>query len=469
MKKCNLFARLTAVLMAFCLMLALVPGMVFAKTANETIDPNMQVARSVKDYLKDLQSMVQDSSMFNVGEADEDGSTELSAADKKALKDPYATGRILVMNGEKKALPAEYTKKASETVSYLGNTVLQFGTEKDTKNAYKALAEAFGEENVVLDRVFQAKLPVPSKTGVKAESLVKTQALTGSTETLSWGVKNMGLDTAQKRLEGKKNKQVTVAILDTGINYFEPYLQNRIASNAFDFILFNPYPEDFNGHGTHCAGIVAEGTPSSVKIMPVKVMNALGMGSTLAIYMGLLYAYSQGADVYNLSLATSDFINTLGLNDIGIDFTVNYFDVILKPIYQSGAVVCVAAGNDAADTKYISPASSNYVITVAALKKNNRVDRSYSNFGSSVDFAAPGTDINSTYSLLGLPMTAVLTGTSMASPHVAAAAAIVKTYHPDYNMKQVRKVLQNYCVDIETKGKDKYSGYGRINLANYRG
>ena len=134
---------------------------------------------------------------------------------------------------------------------------------------------------------------------------------------------------------------------------------------------------------------------------------------------------------------------------------------------DDGMTIVVAAGNEGTDVKTSYPSSSKYVITVGAINKKNRVDKEYSNFGSAVDFVAPGTEIKGYATDLGIPCMAIMTGTSMATPHVSAACALIKTVHPNYNQKQIYNVLKAHAVDIEAKGKDKYAGWGRIDLTSF--
>ena len=119
------------------------------------------------------------------------------------------------------------------------------------------------------------------------------------------------------------------------------------------------------------------------------------------------------------------------------------------------------------DVKKSYPSSSEYVITVGSMNKKNKVDKEYSNYGDAVDFVAPGNKILGYATDSGIPAKAYMTGTSMATPHVTAACALIKTAHPDYNQKQIYKVLKANAIDIEAKGKDKYAGWGRIDLTNY--
>ena len=311
--------------------------------------------------------------------------------------------------------------------------------------AYKALQQAYGSANVILDTVFKVQLP-------KAVEVKKLKDTNGY---LSWGIQNMGMDKVQQKLNKRKNKpEVKVAILDTGISLIETAFSGRIVNPA-DFIAFTPFPHDFNGHGTHCASTIVDATPSNVKVMPVKTISAIGLGTIFNNLLGLVYADLMGADIINMSLAGLD------------EFELKPYDFLLKSMVDKGTTIVVAAGNEGTNVKTSYPSSSEYVITVGAINKKNRVDKEYSNFGPQVDFVAPGTSVKGYATDLGIPCMAIMTGTSMATPHVTAACALIKTVHPNYNQKQIYNVLKANSVDIEAKGRDKYAGWGRIDLTNF--
>ena len=398
-------------------------------------DTNVYLAKNAESFLKAAQKMVEQSRMFVL--PDENGGEDVD------LNDLYQTGRIMVRPGA--TLAKGFLEAAVDVIYFNGWYFLQYGTEEATKLAYKALQEAYGASNVILDTVFKVQLP----------KAVEVKKLKDTDKYLSWGIRNMGMDKVQQKLAKRKNKpEVKVAILDTGISLIETAFSGRIVNPA-DFVAFTPFPHDFNGHGTHCASTIVDATPSNVKVMPVKTMSGIGFGTIFNNLMGLIYAQLMGADIVNMSLA--------GLDELEL----KPYDALLKSMVDDGMTIVVAAGNEGTDVKTSYPSSSKYVITVGAINKKNRVDKEYSNFGSAIDFVAPGSEIKGYATDLGIPCMAVMTGTSMATPHVTAACALIKTVHPNYNQKQIYNVLKAHAVDIEAKGKDKYAGWGRIDLTSF--
>ena len=136
----------------------------------------------------------------------------------------------------------------------------------------------------------------------------------------------------------------------------------------------------------------------------------------------------------------------------------------LCQIKEKGTLVCASAGNDSIDVENQVPACFDSVITVTAMNRFKHFE-SYSNYGSNVDFIAPGTDITSASNTTSWGVQC-LSGTSMANPHVAAAVAMLASdSKANYTAQQIETILKTRCaVDLGVEGKDDYYGYGYINL-----
>ncbi len=213
---------------------------------------------------------------------------------------------------------------------------------------------------------------------------------------------------------------VTVAILDTGVDLEHPALVDAlhvIASS--DMISDTDRPDDIGpgaawGHGTHVAGVIHAIAPAA-RIMPLRVLDAQGRGNTFVLAYAIEYAIQQGADVINLSLGADCDSRTLT-------------ETVAAAVAQ-GVVIVAAAGNDASVVPSC-PASLPGVIAVAAVDEQ-RVRTSWSNYGPWIALAAPGEGITSTFPLGyaaeidASPGYASWSGTSMAAPFVAGAAALV--------------------------------------------
>ncbi|MFD9843564.1 S8 family peptidase [[Kitasatospora] papulosa] len=219
---------------------------------------------------------------------------------------------------------------------------------------------------------------------------------------------------------------VTAYILDTGIESAHSEFGGRVGA-GYDAIGDGRDGEDCNGHGTHVAGTVAGatyGVAPAASLVPVRVLDCEGSGTWAGIIAGLDWI-AQNAEqpaVVNASLG--------GPASSAVD---DAFDALAA----EGTLPVVAAGNEDQDACDVSPARADGVLAVGASDNQDR-QATFSNWGTCVWLYAPGVDIVS--AKLGGGST-TLSGTSMASPHVAGAAALYKEQHPDASPREVADAL----------------------------
>ncbi|HUQ39552.1 MAG TPA: S8 family serine peptidase [Acidimicrobiales bacterium] len=259
---------------------------------------------------------------------------------------------------------------------------------------------------------------------------------------------------------------VKVAVIDTGVT---AHADLDGVLPGFDYVDNDSDPSDLHGHGTHVAGTVAESTDNGIgaagvapgaSILPVRVLDAKGDGTYDKIIAGINYAVSNGAKILNLSFA--------GSVDGGL------CDAVARAT-AAGTLVVAAAGNDAGAVAY--PAACAQAVSVSAVTMDGRL-ASYSNRGSQVTIAAPGGDgVNDTngdgypdgvlqYSTLGgAPGYYFSSGTSMASPHVAGAAALALEVTPSLTPAQLRSVLTTSATEAGATGVDSLYGAGLLDIA----
>jgi uncharacterized repeat protein (TIGR02543 family) len=254
---------------------------------------------------------------------------------------------------------------------------------------------------------------------------------------------------------------VTVAVIDTGIDVAHPEFAGRISPlsyNAYTLQTGINHVQDDYGHGSHVAGIIAanqdnatggSGVAPHVTLLVIKANNPskpteFTMASLLE---ALLYAADNGADVINLSLGRHYDVGSYDLER----------DVIAYAVAQGALVVC-AAGNDS-DNHAGYPAAYADCVAVSALSPFGLFDYSYSNYGPEIELSAPGTAI---FSTVRSGDYAVYSGTSMATPMVSAAAALLKSAEPTRTAAQIRQLLQLSAIDTGGVGRDSYYGFGMI-------
>ena len=269
---------------------------------------------------------------------------------------------------------------------------------------------------------------------------------------------------------------VTVAVLDTGLVPGGPDGIGCISPLSYDIVNNDSDPLDGDGHGTHVSGTIAQTTNNATGtaglaygacIMAVKVLGDDGSGSFADIAEGIYYAVDNGAKVINMSLGIS--ARYAVTNDPVVDPALDY-------AWAHGVTVVVAAGNDGSRRNVSYPAIYPTVIAVGATDFNNQVVR-YSNKGTGLDLVAPGgnTSVDANGDGYGdgvLQETYIggawgyyfFQGTSMASPHVAAAAAMLIANGSATTPQEVYDALTSTALDIDVAGFDSASAYGLLQV-----
>ena len=279
-----------------------------------------------------------------------------------------------------------------------------------------------------------------------------------------------------------RGANVVVAVVDSGVSRGSD-LQCRTFVSPYDTITDTAgeyAARDQNGHGTHVAGTIGQctnnnhgtvGLAPDVKLMPVRVLDATGSGSMSDIGQGIRWAAAHGATVINMSL---------GLDCKGAPFNSchdAFVDDAIAYAVEKDIVIVAAAGNSKGTTPYY-PANHPDVIAVSAVDYNRQL-APYSNTGD-ITLSAPGGNtlvdangdnyadgiLQQTFNQYGEWGFYLLEGTSMASPHVAAAAALLRSYAPQANRIQVQQALEQTAMDLGPSGKDSTYGYGLIQAAD---
>jgi subtilisin family serine protease len=270
---------------------------------------------------------------------------------------------------------------------------------------------------------------------------------------MQWNIKQIKADDVQAvHVNGTG---VRVAVIDTGIDYTHPDLAG-VYAGGYNVRSPSAGPMDDNGHGTHCAGILAAtgsskgiyGTAPGVRLYAVKVLSDKGDGRVSDVIEGLFWAKNNSMQVASMSLGMSE--DSQALHDA------------IDEVSAGGVLIVAAAGNSgvasgAGDTMSY-PAKYDGVLAVSAVNKYNHRPF-WSSTGSTLGVTAPGVNIRST-----VPggKYATYSGTSMAAPHVAGVAALVYGVHPDWSNQQVRQQIISTATPL---GNSWFYGAGLVNAA----
>lgn len=272
------------------------------------------------------------------------------------------------------------------------------------------------------------------------------------TQPIPWNIKLVKAPAAWARTRGAG---IRVAVIDTGIATHPDLIISGGASFVSGVASFN----DDNGHGTHCAGIVGArnnffgviGVAPRASLFAVKVLNSAGSGPFSQIIAGMAWCLQNNMHVVSMSLGATAAAPVALVNAV-------------NQLLNAGITVVAAAGNSFNSSfPFVgTPGNIPGVIAVGAVDQNSLIAgfSSRGGTGNQVTLSAPGVSINST--TLGNAYK-VLSGTSMACPHVAGAAALVKAKFPTFTPAQIRAKLRGTATDLGVPGTDTTYGSGLLN------
>ena len=265
-----------------------------------------------------------------------------------------------------------------------------------------------------------------------------------------------------------------IAVVDTGYNYNHPELSSSYLG-GYDFVNNDTDPADDNGHGSHVAGIItadgivdvaSKGAAPNAGVLALKVLDASGSGFFSNVAEAIYFAVNGpdgvastsddfGVDAINMSLGTAQPYTYKGF----CDSVLPSLTAAIQYAVNNGVAVVSAAGNSG-NAGVSIPGCISYSTTVGAVDDFDKI-ASFSGRGKAVDITAPGVTVYSTW--LGNSYLSA-SGTSMATPAIAAVVALVKFAHPAYTQAQVESALFSTAKDLGRVGKDVNYGWGRVRV-----
>lgn len=424
--------------------------------------------------------------------------------------DSYAPlNRLIVKNDSDEPLEDDYG--ALETLNGLdGLHILQYDNEADTDFAYESLLKddiEYVEYDYYLSTAEIADTLKYCYCSGSEHSCECSSSYNYNTpycmckkyypnNRLSWNSLSVDADNAFRYVGNLKidYEPVVVAVFDTGLyaehEFFNP---DRIIFDENYTFSFNgtvyPSDEDYVGHGTHVAGIIHDNSMDNVKICPYRIFSEkddskilLYSVYSLALKTAIEADFNKDGkpdtDVINMSLCRPPFGEE---NNNSIEEEYEYQNKLISDIIDEAIskniVIVASAGNDDRNADEYIPGQFSKVITVSATERDNTPDKSYSNYGSCVDIAAPGTDIYSPVpNVPGVnkpseyqDLYVSKRGTSMSAPLVSAAAALLKSINPDITPAEVKRIIKETAyvpIGWEREcGKNNY-GTGIVNFLN---
>ena len=375
---------------------------------------------------------------------------------------------------------------ASEVLTLDDYNILFYETEVQTEFAYKSLIED-KSLIVVLDMLIKCDDAASVDTEYDYSGLQN-----------AWGADAIDLGYYAEHLATNNHgEEVVVAVVDSGVQSTHELFEGRMLTNSsgnlvgysFSYAVTGYFYRDGSGHGTHVAGTICELTPENVKILPVKVFGDSGSGYLTYVTEGLKSLTSSTYSKYNIVCANMSLGNKDPLSEEDLEDWDNAFSECFDGLRNNDILPIVSAGNEASDSASHVPATCDNAVTVGSVKgplssyksggttyiQGSQIgytgyyyfDTSYSNYGDDVDIVAPGTWILSANNENDSGYV-YMKGTSMATPHVSAAVALLACDNLNKNISvdKIEKKLLNNCTTQEYKknGASLDKCYGMLNL-----
>lgn len=393
---------------------------------------NNKTVKDIREYIEEIGFEIQE-----------------ETGNKLTVVSPYQSKRILVFADE---LKEDYG--ANSIISYpeYHEYILQFSSEEDTMIAYESIKDKY---NCFVDRILRMDSLLTSEEINAKGTGEDVGGKEDSSKGLSWGREAMDID--ESILSADYDRDVKVAVIDSGLSdEHKIFSTERLDEKSYDFVDAVSDLTDPIGHGTAVTGIIEECTPDNVQILALRVFNEEGLTTDSLVCTAIQYAIENNANIINMSFGgTTEEMKGM-----------EPYDTLIDTAYEKGILCVCAAGNRNDDVADMYPANNEKTVAVSGHDRNFEL-ADQSNYGSMIDFSAPGEQI-----LCALPSgtEGEQSGTSFAAPHVSAALACILSAYPETETAQgLYDKAKEFVKDIGDEGKDVKFGWGAFDLSGVEG
>ena len=413
-----------------------------------------------KDYIESLSSDIKAEPILQ-----KDSVEELDAKNDTIKDDDsfFKSCRLIVTSREKLEFKESsiFKNDIVEVQQYENKYFVTYKTPEATEKAYNDLT-SFGL-TVEIDMVKETPEDVENKDDKSNDVKDKYIASTNDNDK-----KTIDLKDKDEEVQKDLNDSIIVAVLDTGLNNGEEIFDNRIIEGQ-NFVEDDKDYNDVNGHGTTTARLVLDtvndtNKANQIKVMPIKVLNDEGKGTTLSAYKGIKYVIEQKKENPKL-----DFVINLSMSGIGES---KLLKSAINEAYNNKIPVVVSAGNDDKDIKDYTPANikSAFTIATAKLAENEQLEKEkYSNYGDGIDFATIG-HYEYKRAINDKEVITKTDGTSVSTAYITSYIALLKQMamsdeddtNDDLGMTDINLSLQLSSIKSENETDKIYFGKGFV-------
>lgn len=403
-----------------------------------------EFALQLSDMISEFEEKEESSEIIN-SEAGSANSSYIDSLD-------FSTKRLIVKSDRR----IDYKGAIDFVTGYKNLYFLQYKTCEDAKKAYDYYSKLEYVDFVEVDVLASVQADDVKDNNYLDNFENEFDDLIGDDDAFhddpfTWVSEKIGFNELKEKIASKiKDDYIQVAVIDSGVDTDHELLVDRLIENDVNLSTTgekNSVEDDY-GHGTHVAGIIVNHTLSNVHIMPYKILNDEGKCSVSIIAMAIDMAVEDGADIINISISAKTYSQLL-------ETTID--NAVAKDVN-----VVVAAGNAHADLDVVTytPACVESAITVSAVDEYDRLS-SYSNYDGTIDIAAPGNNVNSSF----LNNTyRDMSGTSMSAPLVAAGLALVYSIEPDLKASEAEQTLEDLTIAVDEEEGENHYGAGILYL-----